>query len=155
MRCRFFIVSVGSFWKYARPEHSKASFQMTFFSFVFPNTALITATFQIGKAFQCTPIEIVGCALTGLLVLVWAAIFGLSPCSEYIERAFLSPRSNEYLRAIRDNDKVHLEEATFMAKGGVRTEHTLWSLQHWYVDVYGLYAAFPCSTNIEVGKMKG
>lgn len=77
MPCRFFIVSVGSFWKYARPEHSKATFQMTFFSFVFPNTALVTATFQIGKTFGCKPIEIVGCVMAGLLIVVWALIFGM------------------------------------------------------------------------------
>lgn len=75
---RFFIVSVGSFWKYARPEHeAKASFQMTFFSFVFPNTALVTATFQIGRAFSCIQLEIVGCVMSGLLVAVWAVVFGM------------------------------------------------------------------------------
>lgn len=72
----FFLVSVGSFWKYARPEHeAKIGFQMTFFSFVFPNTALLTATYQIGSAFSCRPLQIVGCAMTGVLVLVWAIIF--------------------------------------------------------------------------------
>lgn len=72
----FFLVSVGSFWKYARPEHeAKIGFQMTFFSFVFPNTALLTATYQIGDAFSCKPLQIVGCAMTGVLVLVWAIIF--------------------------------------------------------------------------------
>lgn len=69
---------MGSFWKYVEPDHkTKASFQMTFFSFVFPNTALITATYQIGKAFQCNAIEIVGCVMTGFLVLAWMVIFGL------------------------------------------------------------------------------
>lgn len=75
---RFFIVSVGSFWKYARPEHeTKVSFQMTFFSFVFPNTALVTATYQIGRTFECRPIEIAGCVMAGILVMVWAVIFGM------------------------------------------------------------------------------
>jgi len=38
----FFLVSVGSLWKYVLPEHrDKMSFQMTWFSFVFPNTALV------------------------------------------------------------------------------------------------------------------
>lgn len=48
---------------------------MTFFSFVFPNTALLTATFQIANAFSCRPLQVVGCAMTGVLVLVWAIIF--------------------------------------------------------------------------------
>lgn len=38
----FFLVSIGSLWKYVLPEHrSKMPFQMTWFSFVFPNTALV------------------------------------------------------------------------------------------------------------------
>lgn len=38
----FFLVSVGSLWKYLRPDHKrKMPFQMTWFSFVFPNTALV------------------------------------------------------------------------------------------------------------------
>ena len=40
----FFLVSVGSLWKYLRPESKgKLRFQMTWFSFVFPNTALVSA----------------------------------------------------------------------------------------------------------------
>jgi tellurite resistance protein TehA-like permease len=38
----FFLVSVGSLWKYVKPENrKKMPFQMTWFSFVFPNTALV------------------------------------------------------------------------------------------------------------------
>jgi tellurite resistance protein TehA-like permease len=38
----FFLVSVGSLWKYVKPENRKKMlFQMTWFSFVFPNTALV------------------------------------------------------------------------------------------------------------------
>ena len=48
---------------------------MTWYSFVFPNTALITATFAIGKAFDCKPIQIVGCVMTGLLIMVWMFVF--------------------------------------------------------------------------------
>lgn len=44
---------------------------MNWFSFVFPNTALITATFAVAKAFNSPPIAITGCAMTCLLVLVW------------------------------------------------------------------------------------
>lgn len=42
----FFLVSVGSLWKYLRPESKgKLRFQMTWFSFVFPNTALVSHLF--------------------------------------------------------------------------------------------------------------
>lgn len=38
----FFLVSVGSLWKYVKRENrNKMPFQMTWFSFVFPNTALV------------------------------------------------------------------------------------------------------------------
>ncbi|KAF6833134.1 C4-dicarboxylate transporter/malic acid transporter [Colletotrichum musicola] len=55
----FFVVSVGSLWKYVRPEH-KMPFQMTWWSFVFPNTALVTATTALGKVFQNTGLQIFG-----------------------------------------------------------------------------------------------
>ncbi|CAN8103618.1 unnamed protein product [Discula destructiva] len=90
----FFIVSVGSFWKYARPEHeAKASFQMTFFSFVFPNTALVTATFQIGRAFECRQLEIVACVMAGLLIVVWAVVFGMMIRCIY-QRKLLWPKED-------------------------------------------------------------
>ncbi|KAJ9194351.1 hypothetical protein DTO164E3_5329 [Paecilomyces variotii] len=46
-------------------------FSMGWFSFVFPNTALITATFAIGKAFSCKPIQIIGCVMTIILILMY------------------------------------------------------------------------------------
>ncbi|KAK4101538.1 hypothetical protein N658DRAFT_425452 [Parathielavia hyrcaniae] len=72
----FFLVSVGSLWKYLRPESKgKLRFQMTWFSFVFPNTALVIATEQLGTAFNSTGLIIFGCVLTAFLVLVWALVF--------------------------------------------------------------------------------
>jgi tellurite resistance protein TehA-like permease len=49
---------------------------MTFYSFVFPNTALITATQAIGKALSSRPLQIVGTVLAGVLVLIWFLVFG-------------------------------------------------------------------------------
>ncbi|CCC07466.1 unnamed protein product [Sordaria macrospora k-hell] len=70
LSCWFFLVSVGSLWKYLRPEgKSKLQFQMTWFSFVFPNTALVTATEQLGKAFESDGLKILGCVLTGCIIL--------------------------------------------------------------------------------------
>jgi tellurite resistance protein TehA-like permease len=46
-------------------------FSMTWFSFVFPNTALVTATFAIGKAFSNTPIEILGLVMTIFLLMMY------------------------------------------------------------------------------------
>ncbi|KAK3387134.1 voltage-dependent anion channel-domain-containing protein [Podospora didyma] len=72
----FFLVSVGSLWKYLRPENrAKMHFQMTWFSFVFPNTALVTATEQLGRAFECQGLEIFGSVLAAIIVIVWILVF--------------------------------------------------------------------------------
>ena len=57
-----------------RIKRPHISFSMTFFSFVFPNTALVTATFAIGKAFDTTAIKILGCVMTCLLILTWILV---------------------------------------------------------------------------------
>ena len=46
-------------------------FALPWFSFVFPNTALVTATFAIGKAFNVRAIEIVGATMTVTIIVVW------------------------------------------------------------------------------------
>ncbi|KAM0286047.1 hypothetical protein ACHAQH_001055 [Verticillium albo-atrum] len=70
----FFLVSVGSLWKYAKPDRTMP-FQMTWWSFVFPNTALITATEAMAKAFENGGLMILSCVMAGCLIVVWAAIF--------------------------------------------------------------------------------
>ncbi|KAL2155261.1 hypothetical protein VTH82DRAFT_2 [Thermothelomyces myriococcoides] len=77
----FFLVSVGSLWKYLRPESKgKLHFQMTWFSFVFPNTALVTATEALGSAFDSPGLQILGCVLAGCLILVWILVFSKMLC---------------------------------------------------------------------------
>lgn len=70
----FFLVSVGSFWKYYKPDR-KMPFQMTWWSFVFPNTALITATEAMAKALDSSGLKVLSCVLAGCLVIVWAGVF--------------------------------------------------------------------------------
>jgi tellurite resistance protein TehA-like permease len=75
----FFIVSVGAHWQLMRPndpEHH-IRFDMTWYSFIFPNTAMITATQAIGKAFDSKPIKIFGTVLSVMLVVVWIYVFGM------------------------------------------------------------------------------
>ena len=50
---------------------------MTWFSFVFPNTALVTATFAVGDAFGSVVIQIIGFVMTCILVVVWIFAFGM------------------------------------------------------------------------------
>ncbi|KAF3070733.1 Malic acid transport protein [Daldinia childiae] len=70
----FFLVSVGSLLKYVRPER-KMPFQMTWWSFVFPNTALVTATLALAAALGSTGLRITGCAMAAVLIVVWALVF--------------------------------------------------------------------------------
>ncbi|CAG7958800.1 unnamed protein product [Penicillium olsonii] len=65
----FFIIASAAHW--SAIGHGRMVFSMTWFSFIFPNTALITATFAIGKAFSCKPINIVGCVAILPLLLMY------------------------------------------------------------------------------------
>lgn len=70
----FFLVSVGSLWKYTRSGH-KMPFQMTWWSFVFPNTALVVATETMGDVFNNEGIHLFSAVMTIGLVVVWIVVF--------------------------------------------------------------------------------
>lgn len=65
----FFIIASAAHWSAIGP--GRMVFSMTWFSFVFPNTALITATFAIGQAFSCKAINIIGCVAILPLLLMY------------------------------------------------------------------------------------
>jgi hypothetical protein len=69
----FFLVSVGAHWSCVRKK--TLGFAMTFYSYVFPNTALTTATFAIGRALSSRGINIVGCVMSILVVITWITVF--------------------------------------------------------------------------------
>ena len=69
----FFLISVGAHWSCV--GNDRFTFSLAWYSFVFPNTALITATFAVGKAFQSRAIQIIGCIMTVLLIFVWLFVF--------------------------------------------------------------------------------
>lgn len=71
----FFFISIGAHWSCVRKD--RMTFDMSWYSFIFPNTALVTATFAVGKAFESRAIQIVGCVLTPMLVLAWGFVFGM------------------------------------------------------------------------------
>ncbi|KAL2073905.1 hypothetical protein VTL71DRAFT_11231 [Oculimacula yallundae] len=76
----FFLVSVGAHWQIIKPDPKqkhKIHFDMTWFSFVFPNTALVTATFAIANALHSRALRIFGTVLAVLLVMVWIYVFGM------------------------------------------------------------------------------
>lgn len=61
--------------KRRKSEHKKQRetipFAMTWYSYIFPQTALTTATFRIAEAFNIEALNILGCVMTGLLVVLW------------------------------------------------------------------------------------
>lgn len=56
--------------RYSKRAH-KIPFAMTWYSYIFPQTALITATFRVADAFNIHALKIVGCVMTGLLIAMW------------------------------------------------------------------------------------
>ena len=71
----FFFISLLSNIDCLRKNHH-IPFAMTWFSFIFPQTALTTATFAIAEEFDVDAIRIIGCVMTVLLVLVWLFVVG-------------------------------------------------------------------------------
>lgn len=71
----FFFISVGAHWSCVRDQ--RMTFTMTWFSYVFPNTALVTSTFAIAKAFDSKVIKIIGCAMSVVLVGAWFLVVGM------------------------------------------------------------------------------
>lgn len=61
-------------WKYVRPERTMP-FQMTWWSFVFPNTALVTATLALAAALGSEGLRITGCVMAAGLIVVWLLVF--------------------------------------------------------------------------------
>jgi len=72
----FFLISVGTHWDIVWPGESRRpiEYSMTWFSYVFPNTAFVTATQAIGISFSARPIQIVATVMSGILVLVWLVV---------------------------------------------------------------------------------
>ena len=74
----FLLVSVGAHWQVLRWRHPEyhIHFDMTWYSFVFPNTAMVTATMAMGRTFGARAIQVLGTVMAVLLILVWLFVFG-------------------------------------------------------------------------------
>ncbi|KAF5712740.1 Malic acid transport [Fusarium globosum] len=89
----FFIVCVGALWKYSLSGHH-LPFQMTWWSFVFPNTALVTATSVMGKIFDSNGLHIFASVMTAAIIIVWALIF-IRMCWSLKSRKLLWPKDGK------------------------------------------------------------
>ena len=60
---------------YGHEVHThKIPFAMTWFSYIFPQTALTTATFRVAEAFNVHALNILGCVMIGLLIALWVFV---------------------------------------------------------------------------------
>ena len=71
----FFFIAVFAHW--SAVSRGRMVFSMAWYSFVFPNTALVTSTFAVGKAFNSDAIQTLGCAMTILLFLTYLFVFSM------------------------------------------------------------------------------
>ncbi|KAL6244415.1 hypothetical protein RBB50_008657 [Rhinocladiella similis] len=69
----FFFISLLSNAQCLHTDHHMP-FSMTWFSFIFPQTALTTATFAVAEAFDVDAIRVIGCVMTVVLILAWAMV---------------------------------------------------------------------------------
>ena len=72
----WFLVSFGA--HFSCVQHGKMDFAMSWYSFVFPNTALTTSTFAVATALSHQRgIQILGCVMTVGLIVAWFLVFGM------------------------------------------------------------------------------
>ncbi|KAF1814809.1 hypothetical protein P152DRAFT_391685 [Eremomyces bilateralis CBS 781.70] len=89
----FFLISIGAHYSSAAKGHME--FAMTWYSFVFPNTALVSATFTVAKVLgPSRPIQIFGCVLACMVLLTWAFVFCMT-IRAVITRQVLWPQMQE------------------------------------------------------------
>ncbi|KAL2434857.1 Malic acid transport protein [Exophiala dermatitidis] len=89
----FFFVSLVSNIDCLRDEH-RMPFAMTWFSFIFPQTALTTATFAVAEAFDIAAVRIIGCVMTCLLIAVWFLVVGFM-IRAVVQKQILWPERGE------------------------------------------------------------
>jgi len=71
----FFLVSFGAHWDSPRTK-SRLKFTLSWYAFIFPNTALTTATFAISTALEDNRgFAILGCVMACLVVGMWIIVF--------------------------------------------------------------------------------
>lgn len=87
----FFVLSVFGQWRLlhlrrrrrrsnsgiqSESKNTRIKFDVTFFAYVFPNSALVSATHMVGQAFENDVVEILGTVLGVSLIVVWIVVFG-------------------------------------------------------------------------------
>jgi hypothetical protein len=115
---------------------------MTWNSFVFPNSALTTATFSVASALDNQPLRIVGCCLTIILIIMWLFVLLLN-FRAVIKKQILWPQRQEDRDSENSGGRAHASE-----RDGVRRRH------HMFKDrrLDSSYSAEPIFSDPEVGR---
>ena len=90
----FFFVSLAANLACLRDKHHQIPFAMTWFSFVFPQTALTSATLKVGEAFHVKPLQWIGCVMTCMLVVVWIFVMTMM-IRAIVKKEILWPEKGE------------------------------------------------------------
>jgi tellurite resistance protein TehA-like permease len=117
----FLLVSIGAHWTLllrwrqsrGHRERHIIHFDMTWYSFVFPNTAMVTATQAVGKTLDARAIQVFGTVMACLLVLMWLFVFGM------MIRAFLLKRL--LWPALEKRPEMEIERTATARSTGRRT----------------------------------
>ncbi|KAI9716081.1 MAG: hypothetical protein M1828_000492 [Chrysothrix sp. TS-e1954] len=111
----FFVTAVGAHWSCV--SHGRMNFSMTWYGFIFPNTAFVTATFAVATALDNNfEIAVIGCVLTCILITVWAFIVGVNVRALALKQ-ILWPQhgedidEEEVLRRIHDEQVRHARDS--------------------------------------------
>ena len=73
----FFTVSVGAHWSCV--GGNRLTFAMTWYAFIFPNTSLISSTFNVARALgNVYPLQVIGSVGAGALIVAWSFILGMN-----------------------------------------------------------------------------
>lgn len=76
----FFVLSVGGQWRLFSRE---TRFDISFFAFVFPTSALVSSTHAVGKAFGSHQLQVIGYVFSVMLVLAYLTIVGKTMVAVY------------------------------------------------------------------------
>jgi hypothetical protein len=89
----FFFISVSA--HFSSVAKKRMRFAMNWYSFIFPNTALTTATFGVANALGGNrAFRIVGCILTVALIITWTLVFSMMIRAVYLKQ-ILWPQMQE------------------------------------------------------------
>ena len=132
----FFFVSLAANLACLRDKHHQIPFAMTWFSFIFPQTALTSATLKVGEAFHIKAIQWIGCVMAVLLVGVWIFVMTMM------------------IRAIIRKEILWPEKGEDRREGGFEMETKVRKEQQKDLEDGPLHETQPQTNDVGIGEME-